>query len=149
MVRGLEENAWKASLHGSPHAEKAPGTEAVITRCSHHLGCPGLLRQEPAAVFSATRGASVRTRPVLINLLACLGRGLERGEEGKEVVEGKERKKPRGRRRVRRGQGGAGLGSWARRCAHPKPAAAAGRGPRAAANGARRSGGGGAGTPGH
>lgn len=69
----------------------------------HHIGSPGLLPQEPAAVFSGTRGASVLARPVLINLLACLGRGLERGEEGKEAVEGKERKKPKGRRRVRRG----------------------------------------------
>lgn len=50
---------------------------------------------------------------------------------------------------MRRSWGGVGLGSCARGSAHPEPAAAAvGRGWCAAANGALRSGGGGAGTPG-
>lgn len=64
----------------------------------------------------------------------------------KEVAEGEESGDERGWRRARRGRGGAAR-LLARAQRAPGAPAARGRGRRAAANGERRCGGGGAGTP--
>lgn len=95
-MQGLKENAWKASLARFP-AGKAPGAEVVTTRCSQLTGSPGLSPAgAPAAFFSGTYDSPVRVRPALRDLLACLGRGLEKSEVRKEVVEGKEREEAEG-----------------------------------------------------
>lgn len=60
----------------------------------------------------------MRARPALINLLACLGRGLERGEEGKKVVEGKEREETEGQEASEAGPGRSQAGFKIPFCFH-------------------------------